>query len=113
MVDNNPFSLCFSNGVAHFSEPVQRVEVQTEYDVSAIDGCIGRVQAPFMKKDGLRLWHPTQEIRKGIGHDDGCLFADAAQILGPTQTGADGIAVRTAVSTDYDVVSLSDYLYQL
>ena len=87
-------------GCLHLVDATGGVVVETEHEVGNLEEHVALLAMTVVANDLLRVGHPLQEVGILVGHNDGRLLAAHAQIFGPAQTRADGIAIGTLVAGD-------------
>ena len=100
-------------GCLHILDSAGRVEVETEHEVGNLEEHGALLGMLVVAHDLLRVRQPLQEVGVLVGYDDDGLFLAHPQIFRPSQTRADGIAIRTLVAGDDDRVGRGNQLLQL
>lgn len=85
------------------------VEVAADYEVAVAHeaGTVGVIAG--VDDDVLKSVEEIQSARRGIGHDDMRVLAEAAQQCGESEGATDGIAVGAHMASEHDVVALVEH----
>ncbi len=105
MVDEHDDTWRPEQGGLHLVDTTRRVEVEAEHKVGNLQEQIALLGVLVVADDLLCIGQPMEEVRELIGHNDRGLLAHAAEELCPSEAGTDGIAVRTAMAGDDDVLT--------
>ena len=105
MVDQHNDTWSPEQGRFHLVNTARRVEIKTEHEVSYLQVQVAALAMLVVTDNFLCVGQPVEEVGKLIGHNDDGVLAHGTEKLRPCETRADGIAVRTAVAGDDDVLA--------